>query len=94
MWRKHLDSDKGMLFVYKEQGVYPFWMKNTFIPLDIIWIDDKKKITAIFSNVKPCDEDYCPVINPKVKAQYVLEVNANTVSDNGFYIGQEVVFNK
>jgi len=38
MWREHLDVDRGMLFVYPVEGVYVFWMKNTLIPLDIIWL--------------------------------------------------------
>src|SRR4030042_2848822 len=40
MFRKNLDSDKGMLFIFEKEGKYGFWMKKTLIPLDIIWIDD------------------------------------------------------
>ena len=54
MYRKELDKNKGMLFIFDKEGSHPFWMKNTLIPLDIIWIDSRGKIVFISQNVQPC----------------------------------------
>jgi len=76
MNRKELDKNKGMLFVFDKEAIYPFWMKNTFISLDIIWIDANGKVVFINENTKPCKGLFCPAINPLAKAKYVLEINA------------------
>ena len=64
MNRKELDSNKGMLFIFEKDGIYPFWMKNTLIPLDMIWIDGNYQIVFIAKNVQPCKTLICPVISP------------------------------
>ena len=76
MHRSFLPENKGMLFVFAKEGIYSFWMKNTLIPLDIIWINDSKKIVFIEQNTKPCKSLVCQSYNPGVKARYVLEINA------------------
>ncbi|MGV8168671.1 MAG: DUF192 domain-containing protein [Candidatus Nanoarchaeia archaeon] len=76
MYRTSLDEDKGMLFVFENESIYPFWMKNTLIPLDIIWIDSSGKIVYVYSNAQPCGEGSCPPIYPNSSAKYVLEINA------------------
>lgn len=75
MFREELESDKGMLFIFEEEGNYPFWMENTLIPLDIIWISKNKEVVFISKNTQPCKISPCPVINPKKFAKYVLEIN-------------------
>ena len=79
MFRENLGIGKGMLFVFSQEGEYSFWMKNTLIPLDIIWIDKDKKVVFISENTQPCLENDCPSISPGKKAQYVLEVKGGTV---------------
>ena len=74
MFRK-LDLYGGMLFVFKEEGEYSFWMKNTSIPLDIVWIDKNNEVVFISENAQPCKESFCQKINPYKNAKYVLEVN-------------------
>ena len=76
MSRTELDQNKGMFFIFNTVGVYPFWMKNTLIPLDMIWLDSNNKIVFIAPNVQPCKTLICPNINPSVGAKYVLEINA------------------
>ena len=76
MFRKELPEDQGMLFIFPEEGVYSFWMKNTLIPLDIIWLDKDLRVVYIKSFVPPCKNYDCPGYNPQIKAKYVLEVNA------------------
>jgi hypothetical protein len=80
MNRDSLEQDKGMIFVFEKEGVYPFWMKNTLIPLDMIWIDENPstgsgRVVFVAENVQPCQTEICPIINPKTNAKYVLEIN-------------------
>lgn len=76
MFRKSLNENKGMLFVFEKEGNYPFWMKNTSISLDIIWINADNKIVFISENNLPCGNNSCSSINPNQNAKYVLEINA------------------
>lgn len=93
MNRANLDKDKGMLFIFKEQDVYPFWMKNTLIPLDIIWIDKDMKVVYINQDTGPCKSDPCESFNPGVAAKYVLELNSGIADDIGLAVGHELQFN-
>ena len=90
MFRQNLDSDKGMLFIFKKEGRYGFWMKNTSIPLDIIWINDNKEVVFINENTQPCRENYCPVIEPTKDAKYVLEINGGLSEKIGLTIESKV----
>ncbi len=92
MFGEHLDSDKGILFVYEEEGKHSFWMKNTLIPLDIIWINKDKEVIFIGQNIQPCKAEPCPIISPNVKAKYVLELNALTVEEIELSIGDKLEF--
>ena len=92
MFREHLDPDKGMLFVYQEEGRRSFWMKNTLIPLDIIWIDEDKKAVFIAVDVQPSGSEPHPTINPDVDAKYVLELNAGTAEKIGLAVGDKLEF--
>jgi uncharacterized membrane protein (UPF0127 family) len=74
MFRESLLPRHGMLFFFPSSEVYPFWMKNTIIPLDMIWIDDGGKAVHIESRVPPCTADPCPSYSPGVAARYVLEL--------------------
>ena len=90
MNRTELDKNKGMLFVFDSEGIYPFWMKNTLIPLDIVWINGGKQVVYIAQNVQPCKGLVCMPVLPKAKASYVLEVNAGTVQDIGLKTGDQM----
>ena len=76
MFRKNLDLDRGMLFIFQEEKEHSFWMKNMSIALDIIWINNDKEVVFIEKEAQPCDKYTCKVINPREKALYVLEINA------------------
>ncbi len=91
MFRKALDQDMGMLFIFDKEALYPFWMKNTLIPLDMIWINSNNKVIFIAENVQPCKNLICPEINPGVAAKYVFEINAGISRKMGMKIGDEVV---
>jgi uncharacterized membrane protein (UPF0127 family) len=90
MNRAQMDADKGMLFVFENEGVYPFWMKNTLIPLDMIWIDSDYHVVYIERNALPCTSDPCPVFNPGKKAKYVLEINGGLTDKTGIKEGDLV----
>lgn len=90
MNRKYLDPDKGMLFLFKNEGIYNFWMKNTLIPLDIIWIDKNKKVVFIKENAMPCNLEDCETFYPTQKAKYVLEINGGLAEKYGLKVGDEV----
>ncbi len=92
MFREHLEPDEGMLFVFEEEGVHPFWMKNTLIPLDIIWIDNDRSVVFVSKNTPPCEQEPCPTINPGKKAKYVLEVCGGTADRIGLKVGDRLVF--
>lgn len=94
MFREHLDSDKGMLFIYKSEGDRYFWMENTLIPLDMVWINSSREVVFISRNVQPCLTIQCPLINPGQKVQYVLELNGGTSDAVGLSIGDKITFNK
>jgi uncharacterized membrane protein (UPF0127 family) len=92
MFRQELARDRGILFVFSKQGIYSFWMKNTLIPLDIIWIDKYQKVVFIKQDVPSCKTDICQSINPEKEAKYVLELNAGIVEIIGLKIGDKFSF--
>ncbi|MFK7781995.1 DUF192 domain-containing protein [Psychroserpens sp.] len=73
MYRKSMQNNQGMLFIFPNSDYRSFYMKNTEIPLDIIYISEDKRIVSIQKNAKPFDETSLPSEAP---AKYVLEVNA------------------
>lgn len=91
MFRESLDFNKGMLFIFEEEGRHPFWMKNTLIPLDIIWINNKE-VVSIKENIQPCKEYFCPSIEPTENAKYVLEINGGISKNIGLKIGDTINF--
>ncbi len=87
MFRRHLDADKGMLFVFDHETIVPFWMAFTYIPLDIIWLDASGTIVDIRHDAQPCKGLMCPAITPRQKALYALEVNGGSAHDFGIKTG-------
>ena len=91
MFRNHLPWNAGMLFAFNEEEPQTFTMKNTLIPLDMIFIDSSFKIIDIKENVPPCKQEECPSYPSREPAQYVLEVNAGFVQEKGIKIGDGLV---
>ena len=92
MNREYLASDVGMLFIFENEEVHSFWMKNTSITLDIIWIDGNNKIIFIKENAQPCKIEKCELFTPNEKAKYVLEINGGLTEEMGFDVGDEISF--
>jgi len=91
MFVSFLEESKGMLFVFEKNGLHGFWMKNTLIPLDIIWISEDYDVVNV-ETAEPCEEDPCPVYVPEKEARYVLEVNSGWANRNEIRVGDEVKF--
>ncbi|MEK9185004.1 MAG: DUF192 domain-containing protein [Patescibacteria group bacterium] len=87
-----LSSDTGMLFVFPESGIYPFWMKDMQFPLDIIWLDEKCIITHIEKKVSP--ETYPESFVSDKNSLYVLETNAGFVEKNNLKTGDICILQK
>jgi len=85
----NLSENQGMLFLFDNEDYYNFWMKDTLIPLDIIFINKDLRIVDIIQAV-PCKKDPCKVYTPKNKAKYVLEVNKDFAKDNKIAINNSL----
>ena len=78
MNRASLPKDSGMLFIFPDEETRSFWMKDTLIPLDVIFISSKGRVNEMIT-LNPCQEtEICQPYNSKTPAQYVLEINAGT----------------
>ena len=91
-YRESLGQDSGMLFIFKEDKQYSFWMKDTLIPLDIIWLDYTGRVVHIESDVPPCQSDPCPNYVPASPAFYVLEINAGEAAKQKIAVGDKAEF--
>ena len=91
MNRTTLHREAGMLFVFSKEGNISIWMKNTYFPLDIIFISKNKIIKKIIESAKPLEEKIYSSDSP---ARYALEVNAGVVREFNIEIGNKVYFEK
>jgi uncharacterized membrane protein (UPF0127 family) len=89
MFRKELSDDRGMLFVFESESNLSFWMKNTLIPLDILFINANLTIVEV-QHMVPCVDDPCASYPSKEPAMYALEIAANESVKNGINIGQSI----
>ncbi|PHI19907.1 hypothetical protein CEQ90_10165 [Lewinellaceae bacterium SD302] len=87
MYRRSMEEDQGMLFLMDAEEPQSFWMLNTYIPLDIIFIDAERKIVNVAANTTPMTTDPVPSTGP---AKYVLEVNAGYGQRKGLRPGDQI----
>ena len=87
MYRKTMKDNQAMLFIFQDEQPRYFWMKNTYMPLDIIYINTGKKIVNIAKNAQPMDETSLP---SRLPAQYVLEIKAGLSDDYALKKGDKV----
>lgn len=90
--REFLDPQSGMLFIFAQSRRHSFWMKDTWIPLDMIWMDYGRRIVHVEHDVPPCRKDPCPTYTPSQEALYVLEVNAGYSQELGLELGDRAEF--
>ena len=89
MYRTKLETNQGMLFIFPDVQMRSFYMKNTKIPLDIIYIDKDKTIVSFQKNAKPMDETSLPSEAP---AKYVLEINGGLSDEWQLEVGDKVSY--
>lgn len=89
MYRDHLDDDEGMIFLFERQQRLSFWMKNTWIPLDMVFIDEDLKVVGIVENAEPLTLSGRGV---EAHSRFVLELKGGTSSSLGLQAGQSVRF--
>jgi hypothetical protein len=93
--RRSLAADGGMLFVYETPRKPSFWMRQTLIPLDIIWIDEGKRVSQIHAEVRPepgVPEAQLRRYVPEADARYVLELNGGAAARLGIEPGDALQF--
>lgn len=88
MNRTAMAADHSMLFVFSDDEPRTFWMKNTLIPLDIIYFDKDRKLVSMQLNAQPCKADPCALYPSDGSARYVLELNAGTAGKLGLKVGE------
>jgi hypothetical protein len=91
MNRGSMQNNQAMLFIFPDVEMRSFYMKNTLIPLDIIYIDETNKVVSIQKDAKPMDETALPSQAP---AKYVLEINAGLSDQLNIVEGDSISFSK
>lgn len=91
MYREKLEENQGMLFIFRFDEMLSFWMKNTKLPLDMIFVNSKNTIVTIHTNTVPHSEDAYESTEP---GKYVIEVNAGFVDHHGIKVGDKIRLNR
>lgn len=92
MFRDVLPPNHGMLFLFDREDFLPFWMKNTLIPLDFIWLDKEGTVVDVKASAPPCKLDPCPSYKPKRPARAVLELAGGQAAAHGVKPGVRLEF--
>jgi|GEM_PF-177351 len=87
MFRKEMEEEQGMFFIFPVQEVRSFWMRNTYVPLDMIFVNRDNEIVTIQKNTAPLTENSCFSARPAV---YVVEVNAGFADRHGVSVGDRI----
>ena len=91
MWKYSMPEDDGMLFIFEKQQVLTFWMKNTYIPLDMIFVNKAKKIVSIQRDATPLSES---TIFSGAAAQYCIEVNGGFCAKYGISVKDKIEYER
>ena len=94
MFRPSLPDDRGMIFLFGVDRVPSFWMKNTMIPLDLIFLRGDGTVAEIIERAQPCAAEPCPQYIPSTAAWAVLEVAAGVVDRHGLSAGDQITFER
>ncbi|AHB40578.1 MAG: hypothetical protein ACD_25C00118G0001 [uncultured bacterium] len=90
MFREKLAKNTGMIFIFGMEYTYSFWMKNTLIPLDIIWVNSRMEVVDVSREVPPCVTEKCPTYSPQYPATYVIETPAKWTVWNKIYPSMKI----
>jgi uncharacterized membrane protein (UPF0127 family) len=90
MFRRSIRDDYGMLFIFADEDYRSFWMKNTLISLDIIFLNQGQQIVDMATSVPPCKGDPCPAYPSKFPARFVLELKGGMAKKLNLKIGDKI----
>ncbi|MBX3700669.1 MAG: DUF192 domain-containing protein [Dokdonella sp.] len=94
MDRTQMDANHGMLFVFDDDAPRAFWMKNTKIPLDMLFFDAERRLVSVQHDVPPCTADPCPAYSSGAPARYVLELNGGRARALGVVVGDDLAIQR
>ncbi len=94
MFRDSLAPDRGMLFIHSSPGNYKYWMYQVRIPLDIVWLDQFRRVVEISANTPPCKTraSECPNYGGNARAQFVLELGGGMAEKYNLKPGDTIDF--
>lgn len=95
MFRESLAPDRGMLFIYGSSGQHSFWTYQVKIPLDIVWMDQQRRVVEISANTPPCPSKSartCPHYGGREPSLFVLELGAGLAAKYGVQVGSVIDF--
>ena len=92
MFRPSLARDRAMLFIFETMDFHGIWMKNCKFPIDIVWLDEARKVVHVAEAVPPCKAEPCPVYQPMQRAAFVIEMNADQARQEKVALGATVDF--
>ena len=87
--KKQLKENEGMLFIYSKPQKIKMWMKNTYIPLDVLFLDNKMKVVDFKENLKPHDVNTNHI--SKIKCKYAIEINSGSIKKNNIKNGTIII---
>jgi hypothetical protein len=90
MFRSRLPENRGMLFIFEQPGKPAFWMKNTYLSLDILFLSEQGVVVDLFESVPPCPMEPCPRYAPHSPSKYVIEVPAGFAARHAVRKGDRV----
>lgn len=91
MYRAEMKEDQGMFFIFPYENFQSFWMRNTMLPLDILFVNSNLEIVTIHKNAKPFDEGS---YGSTEVAQYVVEVNTGYCDRHDIQVGDKIVWRR
>ncbi len=94
MFRPSLPQDRGLLFVFDRVDFHGFWMKNCKFAIDMVWLDEERKVVHVTESVPPCKSDPCPIYQPLRRAAYVVELNAGQARREKAVLGSALTFER
>lgn len=92
MFREYLPEKEGMLFIFEQETIQKIWMRDTLIPLDILFISEQGKIVSMIKSLQPCTEESCDIYYSTENAKYMLEINEGMIEKNKIKTGQRLLF--
>lgn len=92
MGRASMASNQGMLFIFPDERVVSFWMKDTLMPLDMIFLNAQKQVVSVLANTQPClnqAAQTCPIFQADQPIKYVLELKAGETKEKQILAGAQ-----